>query len=70
MTQVALLDRVETKYILGLSSLNTALQSLAGHYRVLWNGTDADGAKMPSGIYYARLAFNDSAKSIKMVLLK
>jgi hypothetical protein len=35
MTQVTLFDRVETKYVLGLSQLYTALQSLADHYRVL-----------------------------------
>ncbi|UCE65885.1 MAG: lamin tail domain-containing protein [Candidatus Zixiibacteriota bacterium] len=37
----------------------------AGQHRMTWDGSD-----LPSGVYFARLDFGVSSKSIKMVLLK
>ena len=42
----------------------------AGHYKVLWNGTDATGVVQPSGLYYARLSGEGVSQTIKMVLMK
>lgn len=48
-----------------------------GYYRIVWDGRNAAGEHVPSGIYFARLFIPPSAgvtpeyaKSIKMVLLK
>lgn len=35
-----------------------------------WDGTDNDGNKLSSGIYYCRLKVNDNIKTIKMILMK
>ncbi len=41
-----------------------------GRHHVLWNGTNDFGNEVPSGTYYARIIFGNSAKTIKMLLLK
>jgi predicted GH43/DUF377 family glycosyl hydrolase len=41
-----------------------------GAYEVHWNGTDAHGRSLTSGIYIARLVTPEYSKSIKLVLLK
>jgi hypothetical protein len=39
-------------------------------YEAQWNGTDAPGRALPSGIYIARLTTLEYTKAIKLVLLK
>jgi fibronectin type 3 domain-containing protein len=41
-----------------------------GYHTTVWDGRDADGRSVPSGIYIARLITLEYSKSIKMVLLK
>ncbi len=41
-----------------------------GYYKVAWQGRDAGGHSMPSGIYIALLATPKYTKSIKLLLLK
>lgn len=41
-----------------------------GYHQVVWDGRDARGREVPTGIYIARLATTEYTKSIKMVLLK
>ena len=42
----------------------------AGAHRAVWNGRDAVGRLLPSGIYLARMVTPEYTKSVKMVLLK
>ena len=42
----------------------------AGYHSVVWNGNNAAGAELASGLYIARLTTPGFTKSIKMVLLK
>lgn len=42
----------------------------ASSYRITWNGRDAAGAALSSGIYICRLRAGDRAQSRKMVLLR
>ncbi|MFB0516279.1 MAG: T9SS type A sorting domain-containing protein [Candidatus Neomarinimicrobiota bacterium] len=41
-----------------------------GYHQTQWNGRDASGLAVPSGIYIARLMTPEYSKSIKMLLLK
>lgn len=41
-----------------------------GKYQIQWNGADAEGRLVPTGIYLARIEAGHSAKTIKMVYLK
>ncbi|MFC1484500.1 FG-GAP-like repeat-containing protein [Candidatus Neomarinimicrobiota bacterium] len=41
-----------------------------GNYEVLWNGHNADGSLVPTGVYIARMATPGYSRSIKMVLMK
>ncbi|UCH63925.1 MAG: M4 family metallopeptidase [Fidelibacterota bacterium] len=41
-----------------------------GYHAVVWNGRNAAGSDVPSGLYIARLVTPEYTKSIKMVLLK
>ena len=41
-----------------------------GYYQVVWQGRDAAGRNVPSGIYIARIVTPKYVKSIKMLLLK
>ncbi len=41
-----------------------------GSYQVTWNGTDASGNTLPSGIYYARLQSQEQSQTIKMLMIK
>ncbi len=45
-------------------------QVAAGYQRVVWNGRDASGKNVPSGMYIARLVTPEYTKSIKLALLK
>lgn len=42
----------------------------AGRYRVVWDGRDETGSRVPSGVYFYRLLSQDFATSKKMVLVK
>ncbi|MCH7521361.1 MAG: T9SS type A sorting domain-containing protein [Candidatus Marinimicrobia bacterium] len=42
----------------------------AGEHRVVWNGRDARGREVPTGLYIARMVTATYTKSIKLVLLK
>ncbi len=42
----------------------------AGRYQVRWDGTDAQGSPVRSGVYFYRLATEDWRKTQSMVLLK
>ncbi len=43
---------------------------LPGYHQVVWDGRNASGRLLPSGIYIARLITPEYTKSIKMLLLK
>ena len=42
----------------------------AGEYTVSWNGTDAGGRRLGSGVYFARLVADGTAQTSKVVLVK
>ncbi|MCP4705323.1 MAG: T9SS type A sorting domain-containing protein [candidate division Zixibacteria bacterium] len=42
----------------------------AGNYSVNWNGTDNNGNKMASGIYFYQLQIGDYTETKKMILMK
>ena len=42
----------------------------AGSHSIVWNGTDADGREVPSGVYYLKLTTDEGAFSERAVLLK
>lgn len=42
----------------------------AGYYELRWNGRDATGRQVPSGIYFTRLVTPEYSKSMKMLKLK
>lgn len=41
-----------------------------GYHQVVWNGRDASGRELPTGIYIARMVTPDFTKNIKMVFMK
>lgn len=41
-----------------------------GEYRIFWGGTDAEGRRLPSGIYLARLQVGTEIKTTKLLLLQ
>jgi hypothetical protein len=42
----------------------------AGKYRVIWNGTDEEGNRISSGIYYCRLQTSERTETIKLILIR
>jgi len=42
----------------------------AGKHQISWNGNDASGAKVASGIYFYRLESSSVTLTKKMVLMK
>ena len=42
----------------------------AGRYSVVWDGRDAEGREVASGIYLVRMAVNDFVQCRKMVVIK
>ncbi|UCD38241.1 MAG: T9SS type A sorting domain-containing protein, partial [Fidelibacterota bacterium] len=42
----------------------------SGFHEVEWDGRDANGREVPTGIYIARLVSPEYSRSIKMLLLK
>jgi len=42
----------------------------AGEYNLTWNGQNADGVKVPSGIYLYRLTGENVNMTRKMILMK
>ncbi|MBU0741770.1 T9SS type A sorting domain-containing protein [bacterium] len=42
----------------------------AGTHRVTWDGCDAAGRKVPSGVYFARLRAGAAIESGKLVLVR
>ncbi len=45
-------------------------EKLAGDYQVTWDGKDASGTTVASGIYFYRMQTEDYSESRKMLLLK
>jgi hypothetical protein len=43
---------------------------VAGPQTVVWDGRDAAGRAMPSGVYFARLKAGDLARNHKLILVK
>ncbi len=43
---------------------------VAGHYRILWDGTDSRGKSVASGVYFYRLEAGEFVQSRKMLVLK
>jgi hypothetical protein len=52
-----------------VTSLVNATQK-PGSYTLGWNGTDRDGRRVASGMYYARLSLRDGTHTIKLTLLQ
>lgn len=50
--------------------LAAAQQAAGNRYEVTWDGTDADGRAMPSGLYWARLEAGSEHASVKLPLLR
>ena len=42
----------------------------AGFHQSAWNGRDANGRDVPTGVYFARLLTTEYTRSIKLALLK
>jgi len=42
----------------------------AGRHQRLWNGRDAQGQTVTSGIYFCRLAAGSFAKTIKLMVVR
>ena len=42
----------------------------AGKHSVVWNGTNSEGRRVSSGIYFTHLKFGTEALFLKMLLLK
>ena len=42
----------------------------AGRYSVKWNGMDANGMSMPTGVYFARVQSGMDMHTQKMILIK
>ena len=42
----------------------------AGRYSVKWNGTDASGMSMPTGVYFVRVQSKLEMHTQKMILIK
>jgi len=42
----------------------------AGPHQVIWDGHNADGNEVASGIYFYRIAFDNSARTKKMLMIK
>ncbi len=42
----------------------------AGAHAIVWNGTDADGRRLSSGVYFVRLLAGETAAVRKMVMVK
>ncbi len=42
----------------------------AGHHVVTWNGLDAQGMTLPSGLYFCRLKSDGGVRVVKMMLLR
>ncbi|MBN1326398.1 MAG: T9SS type A sorting domain-containing protein, partial [Candidatus Cloacimonetes bacterium] len=42
----------------------------AGYHSVIWDGSDNNGRKMPSGIYFTRISGLDFSDVHKMVMIK
>jgi len=65
------LVRLEVFDILGKLVTTLANQDMAaGEYRVVWEGTDANGAKVSSGIYFYRIQAGSFNSVRKMLLIK
>lgn len=65
--------RVELKIFNSLGQWVTTLVDEArpvGAYTVLWNGTNADGMKAPSGLYVYRLKAGNFTEAKKMLLMR
>ncbi len=45
-------------------------QQPIGYHKVLWNGTNAAGTSVNTGVYFCRLKAGDYSKTIKMIFLK
>ena len=54
------------------SRVNTLVNGLqqAGSHSIVWNGCDANGQKVSSGIYYARIEAGEYQQTIKMILFQ
>ena len=52
-----------------VKSLVNGYQS-AGKHHITWNGTNADGQPVPSGIYIYRLQAGESVQTLQMILTK
>ena len=42
----------------------------AGSYEIRWDGTDSEGRKLASGVYFCRLTAGGNSSTSKMILLK
>ncbi|RIH62843.1 T9SS C-terminal target domain-containing protein, partial [Mariniphaga sediminis] len=42
----------------------------AGPHTIVWNACDGYGNKVPSGIYFYRIVYNNQVKTNKMILMK
>jgi len=42
----------------------------AGPHTARWDGTDARGARVPSGVYFARIAAGGATRTVKVALVQ
>jgi flagellar hook assembly protein FlgD len=63
--------RLEVFDVLGRLVTTIVNQEMgAGSYRVVWEGSDRNGAKVSSGIYFYRIRSGSFTASKKMLMLK
>ncbi len=67
-TQYFRLAVFDIKGRLIVNLLNEAKQP--GHYKIIWNGNDENGMRLPSAVYFVRLVGKSRISTAKMILVR